>query len=85
MTYVYLYVILMSFFGFLLMGVDKRRAVKGIYRISEKTLWLVTILGAGMGTTLGMYAFRHKTKHASFIIGFPFIGMVQIGLLFYFS
>ena len=85
MEYLYLYTILINVFGFLLMGIDKKRAKNRQYRISEKTLWLITILGAGIGTTLAMYAFRHKTKHLIFLFGFPMIGIVQVGLLFYFS
>lgn len=63
------------------MGVDKKRAQKHAYRISEKTLWTLAIIGGGTGAYLGMMQFRHKTKHTSFRLGFPFLMMIQLVLL----
>ncbi|GGD16559.1 DUF1294 domain-containing protein [Pontibacillus salipaludis] len=50
---------------------DKSRAVKEEWRISEKQLWIVTLIGGSLGTYLGMKWFRHKTKHTAFVIGVP--------------
>ena len=73
----------MSLITFVLMGIDKRRAVRGAWRIRERTLFLCALLLGGVGGTAGMYAFRHKTKHLSFRMGFPLLGAVQLLLLFY--
>lgn len=66
------------------MGADKKRAQKHQYRISERTLWMVAILGGAVGTTAGMQLYRHKTKHTSFKIGFPFLAGIELILLIMF-
>jgi len=71
-------VIVMNLVGLLIMGEDKKRAKKHQYRISERTLWLVAIFGGAIGTTAGMQAFRHKTKHTSFKLGFPLLAILEI-------
>ena len=63
------------------MGVDKKRARKHEYRISEKTLWTLAIIGGGTGAFLGMIQFRHKTKHPTFRIGFSILMIIQLVLL----
>ena len=70
--------IVMSLIGFCLMGADKKRAANNQWRIKEATLFLFAALGGGIGSTLGMFAFRHKTKHLKFTIGVPVILMLQI-------
>ena len=65
--------LLMNVIGLLIMKVDKSRAKKHQYRISENTLWLVAIFGGAVGATAGMRIYRHKTKHFSFKVGFPLI------------
>lgn len=77
------YVILMSLLLFGMMGVDKQRAMHHKYRISEKKLFLVALIGGAIGGTIGMYLFRHKTKHWYFKYGFPLIGIIQIVVLYY--
>ena len=61
----------MSVIGFVLMGADKRRAEKGAWRIPEKVLFGVSFLLGGAGSLVGMFVFRHKTKHAFFRILLP--------------
>ncbi|MCM3767237.1 DUF1294 domain-containing protein [Neobacillus niacini] len=75
--------IIMNGAGFILMGVDKSRARKHQYRIQEKTLWLVAILGGAVGATAGMKFFRHKTKHLQFKIGFPLLAIIEFFLYVY--
>lgn len=70
--------------AFLLMGIDKRRARRHLWRIPEKTLFLVVLLGGGIGGTLGMFFFRHKTKHWYFRLGFPAIAILEYATLVYF-
>lgn len=75
------YFIIINVISFVTMGVDKKRAQKHEYRISEKTLWTLAIIGGGTGSFLGMLHFHHKTKHLSFRLGFLIIMMVQLILL----
>ena len=70
--------LIMNILGYLSMWSDKRRAIRGKYRISEKTLFIIAILGGSIGSILGMQRFRHKTKHWYFKYGMPFILIVQI-------
>ncbi|MEH7010594.1 DUF1294 domain-containing protein [Neobacillus niacini] len=76
--------IIMNLIGLIVMKVDKDRAKKHQYRISEKTLWLIALFGGAVGTTLGMQLYRHKTKHLSFKFGFPILALAEIILLGYF-
>ena len=73
--------VVMNVAAFVLMGIDKAKAKAGAWRIPEKTLFLVTALFGGLGGTLGMSFFRHKTKHWYFKLGFPALLVVQIVLL----
>ena len=76
-----LILVVMNLLAFALMGIDKAKAKAGAWRIPEKTLFLVTALFGGLGGTLGMTFFRHKTKHWYFKLGFPALLVVQIVLL----
>lgn len=75
------YIIIISLVGFISMGVDKRRAVKRAWRIPERTLLFIACFGGGIGSFLGMYTFRHKTKHIRFIIILPLCAFIYIALL----
>ncbi len=70
--------------GFVLMGMDKKRARKKQWRIPERTLWGVSILGGAIGSYIGMCRFRHKTKHNSFRIGMPLLILLHVVLFVYF-
>ena len=65
--------------GLLIMGLDKKRAKEGGWRIPEKTLFLVSFLGGSLGTLAGMYIFRHKTRHWYFVVGMPLILVFHLG------
>lgn len=81
-----LWLCVMSLVSFLVMGSDKRRAIQGARRVPEAQLFLLALLGGGVGGLLGMYAFRHKTRHLQFVLGFPLIAAVQIlGALYLFG
>lgn len=60
------------------MWLDKRKAKKNKRRIPEKTLFILVMLGGGIGGIAGMYTFRHKTQKARFVIGFPLILIIEI-------
>jgi uncharacterized membrane protein YsdA (DUF1294 family) len=80
MTIVVAAFLVMNIVGLIIMGEDKKRAKKHEYRISEQTLWLVALFGGAVGATAGMQLFRHKTKHLSFKIGFPFLAGIELVL-----
>lgn len=63
------------------MGIDKSRARRRAWRIPEKTLFAVSLLGGSIGTWAGMYLFRHKTKHWYFVVGMPLILILQIAFM----
>jgi uncharacterized membrane protein YsdA (DUF1294 family) len=70
----------MNIAGLFAMGIDKSKAKKRAWRIPERTLFLISLLGGSVGTWLGMYLFRHKTKHWYFVVGMPAILILQLGL-----
>lgn len=74
----FLYVIIMNIIGVMMMGIDKSRAKRHAWRIPERTLFLISLLGGSVGSLAGMYLFRHKTKHMKFVIGMPLILLIQI-------
>lgn len=73
--------VIMNLIGYMSMWSDKRRAIKNKYRISEKTLFTIALLGGSLGSILGMKQFRHKTKHWYFKYGMPLILIMQIALI----
>lgn len=76
-----IYWTIINLLGFSLMGIDKKKAIRGAYRISEKSLFLTSLFGGSIGTWAGMYVFRHKTKHWYFVVGMPLIFFLQMGML----
>ena len=80
MKYFLLYLLLINAAAFMLMLADKRKARKNRWRIPERTLILSAALGGSIGALLGMYTFRHKTKHLKFTLGIPAILIAQISL-----
>ncbi len=76
-----IYLLLINAVGFAVMGIDKKRAVRGAWRISERSLFLTAWLGGSLGCYLGMRYFRHKTRHWYFRLGFPCIFILETALL----
>lgn len=72
------YLLIINAVAFLTMATDKRRAKKGKWRVPEKTLFFQAVLGGSIGALLGMYTFRHKTKHRRFVIEMPLVLLAQI-------
>ena len=84
MKYFLLYLLLINAVGFVLMLIDKWKAKHNRWRIPEATLMGVAAIGGSIGSLLGMYTFRHKTKHIKFTLGIPLILAVQLAALAYF-
>jgi uncharacterized membrane protein YsdA (DUF1294 family) len=77
MKLIVLYLLIVNAVGFILMLVDKYKARKNLWRIPEATLMLVAAIGGSIGSLMGMYTVRHKTKHLKFVLGIPAILIVQ--------
>ena len=67
------YLLLINAAGLALMLVDKWKAKKNRWRVRESTLLMVAALGGSVGCLIGMYLFRHKTRHLKFTLGIPLI------------
>ena len=80
MKYFLLYLLLINATAFLLMLMDKQRARRNRWRVPERTLLGAAILGGSIGALMGMYMFRHKTRHLKFTLGVPAILIAQIAL-----
>lgn len=80
-TLLLVYFIAVNILGLFLMGLDKYKAKKRLWRIPESTLFIVAIIGGSIGSIIGMYVFRHKTRHWYFVYGLPAILVIQIALL----
>ena len=83
MTLFAIYLAGMNVLGVAVMWSDKRRARLHRWRIPEKVLFGVSLLGGSAGTWAGMYLFRHKTKHWYFVVGMPLILVCQAALAIY--
>ena len=81
MIFFYIYLLLINATGFLLMLSDKRKAIKKRWRIPERMLIGISVLGGSIGTLMGMHLFRHKTRHLKFSVGIPVILAFQIVLM----
>ena len=79
-----IYLLIMNLVGLFVMYIDKRKAMYGRWRIPEKTLLTIALLGGSIGTMAGMYLFRHKTKKLKFTLGFPTIFLSEVVLITYF-
>ena len=73
-----LYLIVINITAFAMMGIDKKRAKRHEWRIPEARLFGAALIGGGLGAVLGMYFFRHKTKHWYFVLGMPVILILQV-------
>ena len=78
MRYFLYYLILANLVGLVLMGADKSKARRHRWRIPERVLFLSAILGGSLGATVGMWLFRHKTRHWYFVVGMPAILVLQV-------
>ena len=85
MEYVYfaIYFLIINIIGFVMMYSDKQKAKKDQYRTREKSFFIVSLLLGGIGTYIGMYKFRHKTRHKLFTIGIPVMIVINIVSIYY--
>lgn len=74
------YLLMINIAGFVVMGIDKQKAIKKRWRIRESTLFLIALVGGSFGSIVGMRIFHHKTKHWYFVCGMPLILIFQIAI-----
>ncbi len=77
-----IYAVVINLVSFIIMGWDKRAAIKDQFRISESTLFILAIIGGSIGSLLGMKIWHHKIRKIKFLIGMPLVLLLQIVLLF---
>ena len=77
------YLLAVNIATFFLYGIDKYKAKKGRWRISEATLLLMAVIGGSIGAWGGMRIWHHKTMHKKFKYGIPLIIIMQIALVVY--
>lgn len=84
MEFLYIYLAIINIAALVVMGIDKYYAVRHRWRIPERTLFLMAILGGSIGSVVGMVVFWHKVRKGVFLIGLPVIMIVHLVLLFAF-
>ena len=77
------YLLAVNIVTFLLYGIDKYKAKKGRWRISEAILLLMAVIGGSIGAWAGMRLWHHKTMHKKFKYGIPLIIIMQVALAVY--
>jgi uncharacterized membrane protein YsdA (DUF1294 family) len=80
MNVIVIYYLLINVLSFSVMGIDKKRAKRREWRIKERTLWWLAIVGGALGGLIGMRVYRHKIKHTLFKFGFPSIAALHLFL-----
>ncbi len=75
---IYIYLVLANILAFVLMGIDKYKAVNNRWRIPERVLLVVAFVGGSVGAYAGMFYFHHKTKHAKFLILLPAFLIIHV-------
>ncbi len=83
MKYSIYYIIFINITAFITVFIDKQKAKKNKYRISEKALFILAVIGGSIGAYTSMLIFRHKTKKWYFKLGIPFIIITQILIVYY--
>lgn len=76
-----LYLVIINAFGFAIMLIDKCKSQKKAWRVPEAALMTVAAIGGSLGSLLGMYTARHKTRKPKFAVGVPLLLLLHIVLL----
>lgn len=82
-SYLAYYLLAINAVAFIVYGIDKYKAKKGRWRISEATLLLMAVIGGSIGAWVGMRLWHHKTMHKKFKYGIPIIIILQVALAVY--
>ena len=84
MKYLYIWLIIINIITFAVFGIDKKKAIDGKFRVSELTLFVLSLLGGSLGGLIAMHTFHHKTRKWYFKFGIPLILMAWIALISWF-
>ena len=79
------YMLVINAVAFFVYGIDKLKAKKGKWRISEASLLLLAVIGGSVGAWAGMKAWHHKTMHKKFRYGLPLIALLHLFFVLYFA
>ena len=82
--YFVIYLIVINLIGLFIMYLDKKKAMYGRWRIPEKSLIIIALLGGSIGCMIGMKLFRHKNQKIKFVLGYPTILIAELILIIYF-
>lgn len=82
MTYLLVWLVLINIVAVFVYRSDKKKSEKGKWRTRETNLLLYPLFGGGIGSAIGMYVFRHKTKRIKFIIGVPILTIVSVIIIY---
>ena len=82
MTYLFVWLIFINLIAIIIYRSDKNKSEKGKWRTKETNLLLFPLFGGGIGSTIGMYVFRHKTKKIKFVFGVPILTIVSIVIIY---
>ena len=83
MEYFILYLCIVNALGFVLMLADKKKAIKRQWRIPERTLLVVALMGGSLGSLVGMYTCRHKTQTPKFMLGIPVMLVLHLVIVLF--
>lgn len=83
LLYFLIYILFINLIGFITMYVDKKKARKGAWRISEKVIFIIAFVLGAIGVYVGIYKFRHKTKHTLFTVGIPIMIILNTICFYY--
>ena len=78
------YIVVINLVSFMMFGIDKYKARRGQWRISEATLLAMAAIGGSIGVWMGMKVWHHKTLHSKFRYGVPIMLLVHVALMAYF-
>ena len=81
--FLFLYLLFINVAAFAAMFADKRRAVQRRWRVPERTLFFLAFIGGAAGALLGMFIFRHKTRHLSFRVLLPLFLLLNLICVFF--
>ena len=83
MESLWIYLVIVNVLAFALYGIDKYKAKAGAWRVPEKTLLGIAVLGGSVGAIAGMKTFHHKTKHWYFRYGLPALLAIQLAAVYF--
>jgi uncharacterized membrane protein YsdA (DUF1294 family) len=82
-NFIIIALLILNIFGFILVSLDKYKAKNKLWRIPERSFFILSILGGGIGVYIGLFLFNHKTRHWYFMVIIPLIILAQIVFIYY--